>query len=281
MFLSFETYAKINGNEERAERYDTVVLANTQIRKIHSKSTGVDYKIYISFPAGYLNNKSGRLFPVLYLLDADYSFALTKQIADHLMERSRINEIIIVGIAYDGPLKYKLNRTRDYTPSKVLGEGYGPEYEKHSGGADRFYRFLKTELIPYIDANFSANNDRTITGHSYGGLFASYVLVNYPDIFNNAVIVSPSLWYDDGLILKQAKAKGNFNSLTVHKIYLSVGEKENGGNHMLVDELREFSAAIEEKPHHNINLSVDIVSDLDHDTVFPTAITNGLIGIFN
>jgi predicted alpha/beta superfamily hydrolase len=172
-----------------------------------------------------------------------------------------------------------LNRTRDYTPSKVLDGGYGPEFQKYSGGADKFYEFLKNELIPYINKTFSVNDDRAIVGHSYGGLFASYGLIHYPEVFNKAIIVSPSLWYDNGLILKQAKLQHNFNYSTPHKIYLAIGEHENL-DHKMVDDLKLFSETIQSKPHHNLDFDIDITKDLDHDTIFPSAITKGLMYLF-
>jgi len=224
---SLTSFARVDSNAKEVERYDAVVLSNTQVHKIHSKLNKHDYKLYINIPASYFSNKKEKRYSTVYLLDADYSFALTKQVAEHLMDRDRVKEFIIVGIAYDGPLKYKLNRTRDYTPSTVLDGGYGPEFQKYSGGADNFYQFLNKELIPYISKTFPVNDDRAIVGHSYGGLFASYGLIHYPGVFNKAIIVSPSLWYDNGLILKQAKSKSNFNYSTLHKVYLAVGEHEN------------------------------------------------------
>lgn len=279
--ISSTAISQINSNAKEVERHEAVVLSNTQIHRLHSKFTNADYKIYINLPASYFDNKREKSYPTLYLLDADYSFALAKQIGEHLMDRNRIKEFIIVGIAYDGPLKYKLNRTRDYTPSKVLDGGYGPEYQQYSGGADQFHQFIKNELIPYINARFSTNNDRTIVGHSYGGLFASYGLIKYPETFNNAIIVSPSLWYDKELVIKQALARPNFNYSNLHKIYFAVGENENGGNYKMVDELTEFTKIIASKPHQNLVLKNDIPNELDHDTIFPAALTKGLMFILN
>ena len=276
---SLTSFARVDSNAKEVERYDAVVLSNTQVHKIHSKSNNQDYKLYINIPVSYFNQQKEKHYSTVYLLDADYSFALTKQVAEHLMDRDRVKEFILVGIAYDGPLKYKLNRTRDYTPSMVLDGGYGPEFQKHSGGADKFYQFLNDELIPYISKKFPVNGDRAIVGHSYGGLFASYGLIHYPSVFNKAIIVSPSLWYDDGLILKQAKSQNNFNYSTSHKIYFAVGEHENL-HYKMVNDLKLFSETIQSKPHHNLEFDVDITTNLDHDTIFPTALTKGLMYLF-
>ena len=276
---SLTSFARVDSNAKEVERYDAVVLSNTQVHKIHSKSNNQDYKLYINIPSSYFSNQKEKRYSTVYLLDADYSFALTKQVAEHLMDRDRVQEFIIVGIAYDGPLKYKLNRTRDYTPSMVLDGGYGPGFQKHSGGADKFYQFLNDELIPYISKKFPVNNDRAIVGHSYGGLFASYGLIHYPAVFDKAIIVSPSLWYDNGLILKQARSQNNFNYSTLHKVYLAVGEHENL-HYKKVDDLKLFSKTIQGKPHHNLECDIDITTNLDHDTIFPTALTKGLMYLF-
>lgn len=137
----------------KSAQIQTVVLPNTQIRKIHSKFTGQDYRIYVNIPATYGANSSKK-YPSLFMLDADYSFALAKQITEHLSDRNRIPETFVFGIAYDDPSKYRLNRTRDYTPTHVLGGGYGPEFEKHSGGGPKFADFIEKELIPFLKKNF-------------------------------------------------------------------------------------------------------------------------------
>ena len=274
------SHAQSDSRTKEVERYDAVVLSNTQVHKIHSKTNGQDYKLYINLPVSYFDNNKRKYYPTVYLLDADYSFALAKQIAEHLMDRDRIKEFVLVGIAYDGPLQYKLNRTRDYTPSRVLDAGYGPEFQKYSGDADKFYQFLNNELIPYISKKFPVTEDRSIVGHSYGGLFACYGLIHYPALFNQTIIVSPSLWYDKGLVLKQAKSKTNFNYATAHKVYFSVGEHENS-HYKMVDDLKLFSEIIRNKSHNNFEYEIDIPKNLDHDTVFPTALTKGLMYLFS
>lgn len=126
-------------------------LSNAVVQDLQSKVNGIRYKLYINFPKDY--NTGVTYYPVVYVLDADYSFALAKQIGEHLSDRNRIKEFILVGIAYSNAEEYKKNRTRDYTPSYVPYGGYGSEYQKYSGGAEKFYQFIQTELIPYFNKN--------------------------------------------------------------------------------------------------------------------------------
>lgn len=126
-----------------------------------SQSNGVDYNLYIHLPKNY--GGSSKHYPIIYLLDADYSFLLAKQIIEHLSDRNRIEEYIIVGIAY-ADFEYKKNRTRDYTPSYVSDGGYGPEYQKYSGGANKFYQFISKELMPYMSKHYRITKNTTFVG---------------------------------------------------------------------------------------------------------------------
>lgn len=254
-------------------------LPNTLIKDLQSKINGVHYNLYISLPRGYHSN--AKRYPIIYLLDADYSFALAKQISEHLSDRNRIQESIIVGIAYKNSNEYKKNRTRDYTPSYVASGGYGEQYQKYSGGAEKFYQFINSELIPYFNKNYRVSNSSTFIGHSFGGLFGVYLLIKHPEVFNNYVIVSPSLWYDNQLVLKMAKHKHDFNVSYIKNICFVIGSRENTGDYRMVDDLKLLNATIISKPHKNLNTILSVVNNMDHDTIFPTALTQGLMKIYN
>src|SRR5580765_4841988 len=70
------------------------VLPNTQIYPMHSEETGADYQLLIATPPDY--KTSGKKYPVVYMLDADYSFALTRNVVQHFVERGKLPEMILV-----------------------------------------------------------------------------------------------------------------------------------------------------------------------------------------
>lgn len=45
----------------------------------------------------------------------------------------------------------------------------------------------------------------------------------------------------------------------------------------MVDDLKLFKTIIMAKPHRNFNVNLSIAEDLDHDTIFPMALTQGLM----
>lgn len=172
---------------------EAVSLPRTSTHFIESKANGVEYKLYVSIPRSYEQSKER--YSVIYLLDADYSFAIARNVVEHLADRDHLRWAIVVGIAYAGPDRYRANRTRDYTPRFSPKGGYGPEYQKQSGGGPKFLKFLKEELIPFVDRSWRTTSEQVLVGHSYGGLFAAWTLLNAPRSFAGYIIVSPSLWY--------------------------------------------------------------------------------------
>ena len=237
---------------------EPVTLPRTSVARLTAASNDVPYKIYVSLPRDYETSKAR--YPVIYTLDADYSFAIAHNVVEHLADRDHLRWAIVVGIAYDGPPQYRINRTRDYTPTRSLEGGYGPQYQKHSGGGPQFRTFLEKELVPWVDARYRTSAERVLVGHSYGGLFSAWMLLTRPDLFSGYVIVSPSLWYDDEMIFEvEGSAKA--------RAYIAAGSIENP---IMASTAKRFGARLG-APHR-----VEILDDETHNSIFPSAFSRGI-----
>jgi predicted alpha/beta superfamily hydrolase len=137
-------------------------------------------------------------YPVIYLTDAEAQFAHTVATVDFLARNGRMPEMIVVGIA-------NTDRTRDLTPSKATiatPDGRVLQFPS-AGGADAFLSFIATELVPHIESRYPTAPFRVFAGHSFGGLFALHVLERRPETFAAYIAVSPTLTWDDGLVLRR------------------------------------------------------------------------------
>lgn len=255
-------------------------LPDTDVRSLRSKSNGIEYKIYVSVPHDY--RASTARYPVLYLLDADYSFPVARAIVQHLSDRSRLQKLIVIGIAYGGPDRYRLNRTRDYTPTHTLKGGYGPEYQRVSGGAPKFLAFLRDELIPWVDRGYrTIPGERGLVGHSYGGLFTTWVLLTAPETFSRYIAVSPSLWYDERLMLALVQQQSKLAAGKL-KLFCGVGSREHNGEltESMVVDLQQFVDALRRR-NDAPNIRMEVFDDETHDSVFPTALSRGIRFVFD
>jgi len=158
---------------------------NIKIDSIQSAVLGQNRKLRIFLPEGYDTIKT-RL-PVIYVLDADGRDQHVVPTVRFLNQNRKMPVAIIVGVR-------NIDREHDFLPDSTRNA-------KTGGGADKFMRFFREELMPYIDKNFKAEPYRVLIGHSYGGLFALYALFNQPDLFDAYIAMDPSVWYNDKKIV--------------------------------------------------------------------------------
>jgi predicted alpha/beta superfamily hydrolase len=264
-------------------------LPNTEVRQIQSSTNNAVYQLLIATPADYAT--SGKKYPIVYMLDADYSFALTRNVVQHFAERGKLPQMILVAIAYPGAADdmevYYSNRKRDYTPSASMAVGYsatqgrGEDGQNGQGGADHFRTFIADELVPYMEAHYPVSNDRTFIGHSYGGLFGTYVLLTQPELFDRYVIISPSLWFDNGLMLRAEEQAASRPPIRAHAFF-AIGslETRSATGAPMVQELKQFCKKLEARRSSGLDLSLDIRDGETHESIFPGAVTRGLLTVF-
>ncbi|MEP6921251.1 MAG: alpha/beta hydrolase-fold protein [bacterium] len=167
------------------------------IKRLTIKSTvlGEDRVILVRTPAGYDTNKLS--YPVLYMTDGDAHIAHSSTTVEFLARNGRMSEMIIVGIP-------NTDRTRDLTPTAAVGPN-AAQFPT-AGGADKFLKFIETELIPEIEKNYRVQPYRVLAGHSFGGLFALHAMITRPELFKSYIAVSPSLQWSDEATLKRMEA---------------------------------------------------------------------------
>jgi hypothetical protein len=261
-------------------------VPNTEVIALRSKKTGANYQLFVALPPDYRTSK--KTYPVVYMLDADYSFALVRNIVQHFVEREDLPPMILVAIAYPGAASdravYRMNRTRDYTPAYAPDGGYGAEYQKVSGGGPKFRAFIATELIPLIERRYRADiSDRTIVGHSYGGLFGTYVLFTQPGLFKRYILISPSLWYSNRIALTMEEAAAAAGMRPDARVFFAVGSQENQPaiNRAMVDDLSELVAKLKSRNNPRLVVRYRIYEGETHNSVFPGAVTRGLLTVFD
>jgi predicted alpha/beta superfamily hydrolase len=156
----------------------------------------------------------GATIPVLYVVDGDFLFGMTAEIARAISSVAAFPPFYVVGIGYDATyLDFLKLRTADLSPpisaeaAAAMGSVGAMIGSDRNGGADQFLAFLADTLKPEIAARYpEAGGEQTLFGHSLGGLFAAHALLTRPDAFSSFIIGSPSLWWDGFSILQKLPA---------------------------------------------------------------------------
>lgn len=252
-----------------------------------SKIMGKDYQLYISFPRRY-STKDTTKYPVLYVLDGRSAFPLINFAIESRELAKELDDVIIVGIGCGlDQASTDINRTYDFTPSRdsltdrSLAIRYGiSKGVPLTGGADKFLQCITTEIIPYVDTYYKTTNDRGIMGHSLGGLFTAYCLLNSNGVFTRFGISSPSLWWNNGEILNQAISffgKNKTWDIPSTKVFIAVGKKEGP---KMVPDMVKFSMLLESKAYKNVSLNWHIFEDETHSSVIPACLNRGLTVLY-
>jgi len=202
MVVAFMLALAIPGTSVAAETPYTLPHSVEQV--VHADG-GEAYRIMIAWPdappppAGY---------PVLYVLDGEDNFAIAALTARRLARagaRSGVADGIVVGIAA-GPLE---RRVRDYTPATPgwTIPATMPASGSKTGGAEAFLDLVERQVQPLVRQHWRVDRSReTLLGHSFGGLLALHAALTRPAMFDGVVAVSPSLWFGDGLVTREAAA---------------------------------------------------------------------------
>ena len=257
-------------------KLNPVNLDNTQQFSIASKYVADEnYIIQVGLPIGY--SSTNKSYPVLYVLDGDMAFGLTKGIADLLMFGKEIKDIIVIGISYgQGTDIWIKNRSRDYTPSVDTFVVNGQFME--TGGAENFLKFIQDELFSIVNKNYRTNPDSSaIIGISLGGLLSSYILFKQPKLFNSYIIISPAVrWSNKSMFKLESEYFGNHKELnkTVSMAYGSLENKD------YTNPIDEFIQNIQAHNYQGLKLVTRIFEGETHMSVPSAAINHGLRTLF-
>lgn len=210
-----------------SKRYIESYTSNFIDYNIHSSVLDEDRNIFIRLPKGYNKAKS---YPLIIKTDGNFNLARWNESIEKLTMQGSIDDSIIVAIPN---LFWLDSRNRDLVPPYARKD---VQIEKRSaednspsifGKADLFLQFIETEVLPYIEANYSINDNRILSGFSAGGSFVLYAIVTKPQLFTGYFAFSPAAWYDNSVVVDEFKK--NLHK-TVGKplfLYLSLGDTEN------------------------------------------------------
>lgn len=240
------------------------------IDEISSRVLNEKRILNIYFPEGYKQDDTID-YPVIYLLDgsADEDFIHVAGIVQFntFSWINRIPKSILVGIA-------TVDRRRDFTYPTTIAD----DKKKYptTGGSQKFIQFIEEELQPYIQQKYKGNQSKMLVGQSLGGLLATEILLKKPQLFDKYVIVSPSLWWDDGSLLKiNTSLLEKANQPTA--VYIGVGKEgltPGTTNRVMEVDANLLAEKIRGVENKLITVQFDYLPGEDHGTIMHQAVMN-------
>ncbi len=275
---------------------EPVTIIGSELHIMESQSTGRQYRITISLPLGYSAaageappfHNTPEKWPVVYVLDGNWHFGLVTDMTRQMQSSGRTTDAIIVGIGYvhgNDPMEsvrepssrrsYDLSPLRDEQIEKML-----LEYNKRpssTGDAGNFLKFIKDELIPFVETNYRADPSRRIlAGHSLGGLFALYCMFEAPGLFESLIIGSPALFVGNRFAFQLEETFAKEHRKLPAKVYLFVGDLEEGPNYCGVTDVLRLAAILQGRNYEGFSLAKQVIPDQTHNEVVTAGYQAGL-----
>ncbi len=269
--LTFFTTLLFGQNNQVNQTETTKPFILGLIDEIQSTALAEKRILNIYLPEGYNKNDSTK-YPVIYLLDGsaneDFIHVVGLVQFYNFEWINQVPKSIVVGIA-------SVDRERDFTfptSSEELKTTFA-----RAGHSDKFISFLEKELQQFIETKYKGNKDKTLIGQSLGGLLATEILLKKPRLFNKYIIISPSLWWDNGSLLNQQSpiASAGFTQQTA--IYIGVGKE--GLTPTKIPRVMEVDAnllteKIKETKNNNVKVFFDYLPQENHATIMHQALSN-------
>jgi|JI6StandDraft_1071083.scaffolds.fasta_scaffold54985_3 predicted alpha/beta superfamily hydrolase len=202
---------------------EPIVIGSTH--KIESSVYGATKVLTVRLPRGYAD-RPDRRYPVVFSVDGgpEQDFELLSGIAAEAEFSTSFEPFILIGVRTD-------NRYAELTPPlermdpKKLTDIFGARMQPN--GAPKFREFLARDVIPWVTARYRTDR-KVLTAVSLGGLFVVDTLLEQPEMFDDYIALTPSVWWDEGHLVDQAAAKLAAQSASDRRIYITMGDEGVG-----------------------------------------------------
>ena len=165
-----------------------------------------DVRIYL--PVSY-DEDTERQYPVTVVFDAEYLFDLYVGNAVLFAQKDKAPEQIVIGI------------NQNYNDMRYKDCAYDKNSSYPTGKSESFYRFIRSEVLAYLEENYRVSPFRTIVGNTLTANFTNYFFIEDRPGFNAFININPNYAPDMSSLLVSNAQNVSKNS---YYYYLSGGD---------------------------------------------------------
>jgi predicted alpha/beta superfamily hydrolase len=235
------------------------VIENTEIRELPPRPNGRAYQLYVALPGEYAEHPERR-YPVLYLCDGYWDFALVNGFYGNLLYDKVVPSAILVGFGYQGDKPDYANLRRwDYTPA---ADPSAKPDQGESGHAAEFLRFVEHEVIPFVEREYRVDPSyRVLAGSSLGGLFTLYAALARPGLFQAYIAPSPAVAFADDWLFGYEDSFAKSGQKLRGRLFVSGAEKEEPA---FLDAVKRFDARLRQRSYPELTYEFRLVEGERH-----------------
>jgi predicted alpha/beta superfamily hydrolase len=222
---------------------------------LESKVLNEVRRINVYLPPPYSQSPDMRP-PVLYMPDGGMAedFLHVAGLVQVLVGNGSMRPFVLVGIE-------NTQRRRDLTGPTSNDED--KKIAPQVGGSAAFRTFIRSELMPAVNARYRTASETAIMGESLAGLFVVETLFLEPDMFDTYIAFDPSVWWNDGGLLKGRVPPSDRKKV----LYLAASVDDRDGL------TRQLTGVLRKNAPPNLTWHYERMSGETHATIYhPAAI---------
>ncbi len=195
-------------------------IARVEYKEFDSTLFPFKRPVLIYTPEGY-DETTESDYDVIYVFDSQSraNFDMVQSLLHFAIQQPyNDRQYIVVGVASPNHWDIEYNRNNDFLPEPQ----HWPKSSPYCGSVDIFKKFLKEELMPYMNSNYRTSGHNAGIGHSLGASFVIDAMTN-DDMFDDIIAISPNMAWDEDYYANMIKnfdyaaSRPRFIALTMGK----------------------------------------------------------------
>lgn len=169
-------------------------IARVEYKEFDSPLFPFKRPVLIYTPEGY-DTATETDYDVIYVFDsqARANFDMVQSLLHFALQQPYNDRAyIVVGVASPNHWEIEYHRNNDFLPVPQ----HWPKDSPYCGSVDKFKKFLKEEVMPYVDSNYRTSGHTAAIGHSLGASFVIDAMTT-DDMFDDIIAMSPNMAWDD------------------------------------------------------------------------------------
>ena len=183
---------------------------NIIFKKFNSYELNTERVIKIYLPESYELEKDNT-YPVSIVFDGEYLFDVYVANAKLFASRNKAPEQIVVGIF------------QNQNDERYIDCDYSTDTGLPNEDGTKFYKFVREELLNYIDENYRTSLFKTLVGNTITANFSGYFFLENTSAFNAYININPSY---APMMHERMEAKSQNLTSEIH-YYMSSGNFNN------------------------------------------------------
>jgi len=208
-----------NAGSDKVKANTPEPLIMGQTYTIKSSVLDMDRRITVRLPF-YYDKEPDRKFPVVYVIDGgpEQDFPHIAGIAQSRDINFTFEPFILVGVE-------TVNRRYQITPPARDIKSYEKELGTKPGGSADFRKYIRDDVMPWVEGKYRTNDQDAVIGESLGGLFIVETFLKDPTLFDDYIAVSPSMWWDEMKLGAEATVDLANMPIGKRRLYLTMADE--------------------------------------------------------